>query len=95
MVNLKALGKALVPRKRDFGFILGFILLLVVVGAIGAIAVGAILGFFYVLELFLSKETVEIISWVIFGLFWIWFLFYDIVKARYEKFCYEGNDDVH
>ena len=95
MINFTALGKALVPRKKDFGFILSVLLLLVVVGAIGAVSVAAIIGFFYVLEMFLSKETVEIISWVIFGLFWIWFLFYDTVKARYKKFCYEGNDDVH
>lgn len=94
-MNLKALGKAITPRKSDLLMILGFTIVLIVAGIFGAAIIGAIFGIFYVLGLFFSEETVEIISWVIFGLFWIWFLFYDTVKARYEKFCYEGNDDVH
>jgi len=56
---------------------------------------GAVIGVFYLLSLFLSKEMVEIIGWVGATLLWIWFMFYDIIKARYEEFCNEGNDDVH
>lgn len=94
MVNFKALGKALLPKKGDFVILLAVIALSVVVLGIGAVLFAGIFGIFYMLSLFLSKETVTTISWIATVGFWFWLLFYDTIKDRYDRYCREGNDNV-
>jgi len=93
-MNLKALVKALTPDVNAFYFISGIIAFFAVLAAIGAAMIGAVLGITYILSLFLSNETIEIIGWIFFGSYCIWLMFYDTVKRRYEEFCIEGDDDV-